>query len=188
MTIGVILVAVSAGLDVFAGGLSLGIAHLPRERWPWTAAAFSAIGVTLLAAGLLLGRLLSDNLGDFASYVAGAVLLLIGLRTLRGLFWQGSDHQQEAVPLNSRAILLTGVAVSFDKLAIGLALAVADFSISLALTYAALISFVSTLMGLSLGARLGSRLGAPAHAVGGLVFVVLGVVIIYKTATGGAAV
>lgn len=83
MTFGVVLVAMSAGLDVFAGGLAFGIAGLPRQRWGWAAAAFAAIGVALLASGLLLGQLLTDNLGDVASYIAGGALLLLGLRTDR---------------------------------------------------------------------------------------------------------
>jgi putative Mn2+ efflux pump MntP len=79
---------------------------------------------------------------------------------------------------------MTGVVVSFDKLAVGLALAVADFSFRLALGYAAAVSFFSTIAGLSLGTRIGTRFGAAAHAFAGTVFVVLGAVIIYKTAAG----
>jgi hypothetical protein len=71
MSIGVILLAISLGLDVFAGGLALGIAHLPRPQWVWTAAVFAFAGVVLLGVGVIVGRLLNDNHGHFAFYLAG---------------------------------------------------------------------------------------------------------------------
>jgi putative Mn2+ efflux pump MntP len=182
MTIGVVLLALSMGLDVFAGGLALGIAGLPRPRWTRTAVVFACVGVVLLALGVLAGRLLSDTLGSVASYLAGGLLLVLGLRAVGDVVLGGYDEGSSSRPLDPRSVLLTGFVVSLDKLAVGVAMAVVEVSLGPVLAYFAVQGFVATLAGLALGGRLGSRLGDAAHLVAGGVFVVLGAIIVYQTA------
>jgi putative Mn2+ efflux pump MntP len=186
MTIGVVLLALSMGLDVFAGGLALGIAGLPRPRWTRTAAAFALFGVVLLALGVLFGRLLSDTLGSVASYLAGGLLLVLGLRAIGDVILGGYDDESTPRSLDPKSVLLTGLVVSLDKLAVGVALAVVEVSLGPVLAYFAVQGFLATLAGLWLGKRLGSRLGDAAHLVAGGVFVVLGAIIVYQTAANRA--
>ncbi len=87
MTIGMVLVAVAMGIDVFAGGLSLGVSGLDRRRWARTSAMFAAIAFLMTSLGVLFGQLLGDELGDHASYIAGAALLVIGLRALADAYF-----------------------------------------------------------------------------------------------------
>ena len=190
MTVGVILLAVSVGIDVFVGGLSYGVAGLPRRRWAWTAAAFSAVGVALLAAGLLFGEALNDAFGSAASYLAGVGLLAIGLKGIWEVITGDKEEEIDALddlPAARRPLVLTAVLVSLDKLAIGISLAVTDLSLGPLLIYVALLCFVATIAGLSIGTRLGARLGAAAHGLAGGVFVLLGVAIVYQALTGGSA-
>jgi putative Mn2+ efflux pump MntP len=187
MTIGVLLLGISAGIDVFAGGLAYGVAGLPRKRWMRTAAAFSGIGVALLAAGLLFGEALENAVGNAASYLAGFGLLAIGLKGIWDVVTGEQAAEIEALDDPSaaqRPLALTAVMVSLDKVAIGISLAVADLSLGRVLGSVAILCFVATLAGLSIGRRLGSRLGAAAHGLAGGVFVLLGAVIIYKALTG----
>jgi putative Mn2+ efflux pump MntP len=189
MTIGVLLLALSAGIDVFVGGLDYGVAGLPRQRWARTAAAFSAVGVALLTAGLPFGEALNNAFGDAASYLAGLGLLAIGLKAVWDVVSGEQEDEIEALddpPAAQRPLALTAVMVSLDKLAIGISLAVADLSLGPVLIYVAVLCFVATLAGLSVGTRLGARLGA-AHGLAGGVFVLLGAVIPFQTATGGSA-
>jgi putative Mn2+ efflux pump MntP len=130
MSIGAVLLVLSMGLDVFAGGLALGIAGLPRPRWTRTAAVFACFGVVLLALGDLFGRLLSDTLGNIASYLAGGLLLLLGLRAVLDVVRGGYDEGSSRRSLDPRSVMLTGLVVSLDKLAVGVALAVVDVSLA----------------------------------------------------------
>src|SRR4051794_6092698 len=174
MSIREVLFAISMGLDVFAGGLGLGIANLPRSRWIRTALIFSILGLVMLGIGVLLGRLLSDNFGHFASYVAGVALMVIGLR---GTLSSGADAHAEKVdelPSSTSSIVMTGIAVSMDKLAIGVTLAVSDVAVVPLAAYLAVQGFILTLLGLYLGKRIGSRLGDAAHLLSGIVFILLG--------------
>jgi manganese efflux pump family protein len=77
---------------------------------------------------------------------------------------------------------LTGVAVSLDKLAVGVSLSVVEIAIAPVLVYLAVQGFVATMLGLMLGKRLGSRLAEAAHVLAGAVFVFLGLLIIVQTA------
>jgi putative Mn2+ efflux pump MntP len=181
MTISTLLIAISLGLDLFAGGLAVGVAGLPRPRWTSTAVIFAAFGVTLLALGLLVGNLLSDGIGDLASYFAGIALIALGMRTLIGLIL--TDHSSDEEPdLAPRSVAMTGLVASVDKLAVGISLSLIDLSVPYTLLYFAVQGFILTMLGLALGQRIGARLGVLAHLLAGGVLVLLGVIIIVQTA------
>ena len=181
MTFAALLIGIALGLDLFAGSLSVGIAGLPRERWPRTALIFAFFGVVLLAVGLAAGNLLSDGLGNIASYLAGVALIGLGLKSLVGIFLD--DHsEEEAPPLDPKSVMTTGFIAPMDKLAVGISRSLIDISKPPVLLYFAVQGFVLTLLGLALGKRLGSKLGFVAHLLAGAVFVILGAIIIIQTA------
>lgn len=184
MTIGMLIVAVAMGIDVFAGGLSLGVGGLERRRWVGTAAIFSFIAFVMTALGVLFGRLLGDELGNHASYIAGAVLLVVGARALIDAYFGEKDDEAVAEALGGKTVLLTGVMVCIDKLAIGFTMAFLDVSIPGLIAWLVVISFAATLLGLSMGQRLGAHGEHIAEYVAGALFVLLGVVIIVQTVTG----
>jgi len=184
MPIGMVIVAVALGVDVFAGGLSLGVGGLERRRWGRTAAMFAAIAFVMTALGVLFGRLLGDELGEHASYIAGAVLLIVGFRALADAYFGERDDEAAARVFGEMTVIMTGIMVCIDKLAIGFSLAFLDVSIPGLIAWIVVISFVATLLGLSLGQRLGVHGEHIAEYVAGVLFVLLGMVVIVQTATG----
>src|SRR5262245_55642388 len=174
MSSGVILLLLAMALDVFAGGLALGIAGLPRSRWVSTAVVFAIFGVTLLAAGVLLERLLDDSLGTIAKYLAGGLLIAIGVHAIGDVWRGGYVDEGPKRSLEPRAVVMTGLIVSVDKLAVGIAMAVVDVRLGPVLVYLAVQGFAATWIGLTLGTRLGERLGDAAHLTAGIVFALLG--------------
>ncbi len=181
MTFATLLIGVSLGLDLFAGGLSVGIAGLSRDRWPRTALIFAFFGVVLLAVGLALGNLLSDGLGNIASYLAGVALIGLGLKSLIGIFLDSHDDEED-IQLDPKSVMTTGFVASLDKMAVGISLSLIEISKPPVLLYFGIQGFLLTLLGLSLGKRLGSKLGFVAHLLAGAVFVILGAIIIIQTA------
>ena len=79
MTFGLVLLAITLGLDVFAGGVSLGVGRLERDRWTRTALIFAFFTLVMTGLGVVLGRLLGERFGDIASYVAGVGLIGVGI-------------------------------------------------------------------------------------------------------------
>jgi manganese efflux pump family protein len=188
VSVGAVLLALSLALDVLAAGLAYGLAGLPRQRWFAVALIFSFFGVLMPLIGIGAGRWLSDAFGAAIAYLAGAFLIVVGLRALGDVFLSSADDAgSSSLSLEPRAVILTGCVVALDNLAVGLALGVAPFRLGPILGYLAIQSFVATLLGLVLGQRLGSRLGPGAEALGGAVFVLYGVVLVVQTALGVGA-
>jgi putative Mn2+ efflux pump MntP len=79
----VILVVAPLGLDTFALSTVLGLLPLARRQRLRIVLVFAAAEGVMPAVGLLLGLPLGHVLGQWASAVAGAVLLALG----RWVWW-----------------------------------------------------------------------------------------------------
>ena len=81
-------------------------------------------------------------------------------------------------------LLLAGLSVSLDELAVGVSLGVLGAPPGFAFAYIAVQAFVLTFVGLALGQRLGARLGERAELVAGIALALLGVALFVSTAVG----
>lgn len=177
------LIALPLALDVFAAGLVFGLAGLDRDRWLLVAVGFALLGGVLIAIGLALGDALEGATGVVTMYVAGAVLLAIGLKSVTHGLSGGAD--KIIPPLTTQKVALTAFAVAIDKLAVGLSFAVLEAPKGLMIGIVAVQAFAATLIGLWLGKRLGARARDVAEVIAGLVFTGLGLAVFYKAFTGG---
>ncbi|WFR64232.1 manganese efflux pump MntP family protein [Paenibacillus amylolyticus] len=74
--LGVILFSLSVSVDSFSVGVSLGMFSSDLIL---TVLAFGVCGGLMSIMGLLLGRRVSQNLGDYGEAIGGAILLAFGL-------------------------------------------------------------------------------------------------------------
>lgn len=185
MTWGMLALAVVLALDIFAGAISLGLQGLPRAQWARTAALFAIVAFLMLVAGVLLGRTLGDHLGSHATYFAGVLLLLVGLRAVVEAL---QEHEIEDLgPVTSfafKAMLGIALVICMDKLAAGLSLAASDESLTGFMAYLLAQTFAVTLAGFRLGRKVGATVESAAELIAGGIFVVLGLLIIYQTWNG----
>jgi len=182
----VIVLLASLGLDTLAVSLGLGVRGLPRNRWWRIGLVFVLFEGLSPVVGLVLGQHLSGWLGQIAAYAAGGILVVLGALEIREAL-QDDDDKQGPDPLkdgNMRAVLLTGLSVSIDELAIGFALGVLRVPIGLALVYIAVQAFVLTFVGLWLGSHVGRKLGERAELAAGSLLLLLGVALIIAQAIG----
>ncbi len=180
------LIFLALGLDTLAVALGLGLGGLPRTRWLRVGLVFACCKGLMPIAGLLLGQGLGARLGAFATYAAAGILLVLGGLAI-GEALRGDDDDgpaRAALAEQPRALLLAGLAVSLDELAVGLALGVLHVPLGPALAYIALQAFVLTFIGLALGTRLGARLGGRAELVAGVTLALLGLAVLLREATG----
>ena len=186
MTWGMLLLALVLGLDIFAGSISLGLQGLPYRQWASTAALFAIMAFLMLVAGVLLGRSLDDHLGSHATYFAGVLLLLVGLRAV---FEALQDHEIEDIGAISgfafKSLLGISLVICMDKFAAGLSLAGSNKSLTGFMAYLLAQTFVVAFGGFWFGKKVGSKVESAAELIAGAIFVVLGVAIIYQTGTGG---
>lgn len=189
MTWGMFLLAVVLALDIFAAAISLGLQGLPRAQWARAAALFSIVALLVLVAGVLLGRSLGDQLGSHASYFAGVLLLLIGLRAI---FEAIQDREIEDLgPMSGfsfKAMIGIALVICMDKLAAGLSLATSDQSLTGFMAYLTAQTFAVTMAGFWLGQKAGTKVESAAELIAGSIFVVLGLLIIYQTWNGSSSI
>lgn len=187
------VIFVSLALDTFAVSLGLGLGGLPRSRWPRVGLLFACCEGLMPAVGLLIGQRLGVAFGEIATYGAAAILILVGALELREAITKGDDDEDDDDNLAARLaqpgapfsrLLLVGLSVSLDELAIGFTLGVLGVPLGLALTYIAVQAFAVTFLGLALGQRLGARIGERAEVVAGAVLMLLGIALIVSEATG----
>jgi manganese efflux pump family protein len=181
------IIFVSLGLDTLAASLGLGLAGLPRHRWVRVGLTFALCEGLMPVVGLLIGKRLGTSLGEAATYGAAAILVVIGGLEIREARVEDDDDDEDTAPPpddRMRSLVLTGLSVSLDELAVGFALGVLHVPLGPALVYIAVQAFVLTFVGLVIGRRLGKALGERAELAAGVVLALLGIAIFLNEITG----
>ena len=72
-------------------------------------------------------------------------------------------------------MLLTGLALSIDNLAVGFALGTYHLNVAVAAIVIGAVSVAMSLLGLELGSRIGSRAAGRGELIGGVVLIAVGI-------------
>jgi putative Mn2+ efflux pump MntP len=173
-----VLVALSLGLSNFAAAIGIGVAGVDARTRVRVGVVFGIFEAGMPILGLALGRSLASTLGHTAHWVGGGLLIATGAYALiqaRRANAGESDSIADQGQLGR--LVVTGIALSIDNLAVGFALGTLHVSISLAAIVIGAVSVVMSLVGLELGARIGMRAGQRGEVLGGLVLVGVGIAI-----------
>ena len=173
-----IALVVPLGLDTFAVAAALGMLGTSPAMRGRISFLFPAFEAAMPLIGLALGAPLSRAIGDSAEYVAIGVLLAFGLYTLLG-----SEEREELAIARLReargpGVLLLGLSISLDELAIGFTLGLLRLPAALVIALIALQAVVLTQLGLRLGNRLSERLREAGERLAGLALTALAIVLL----------
>jgi len=182
--IAVALLFLSLGLDTLAVAVGLGLSGLPRSQWQRVGLTFAFFEGLMPVVGLLVGHRLSHAFSVWAGYGAAGLLILVGVLAIREAL-AGDDDEREPPDVAGGRLLLTGLSVSLDELAVGFSLGVLHAPVGPALAFIALQAFALTLVGLALGQRVGKRFGERAELTSGVVLTLLGITVAVEQLTGG---
>ena len=171
------------GLDTFAVAAALGLQGLsPRQRMKLSL-LFAAFEGTTPAVGLLLGDLLGHAVGDTAEFLAGGLLIAYGLYVV---LRREDDTEGEAVErfatTHGWTLILLGLSVSLDELAVGFTLGLSRVPVVPALLLIAAQAFVVTQLGVRLGERVSARFRHKTARTAGWVLGLLGIGLIVQGA------
>ena len=169
-------------LDTFAVSAAIGLGGLTRRQRLRISVVFTLFEAGTPIVGVLLGAPLGHAIGGTADLVAVAILIGYGLVTV---FRRDEDAAEGAGLGSARglALLLLGLSVSLDELAIGFTLGLLRVAVLPVLLAIAGQTFLVTQLGLRLGSRVPVRLRVSAGRLAGAVLVTLGVVLLVRHLT-----
>jgi putative Mn2+ efflux pump MntP len=162
------------GLDTFAVSAALGMQGLSPKQRLRVSVVFATFEGLMPALGLVIGSVLGRAIGQDAAYVAG--LLLIGYSAYTLL--RTEDEEDEARRMTTThgwALVLLGLSVSLDELAVGFTLGLSRVPIIPALVLIAAQAFVVTQLGIRFGGSLSRRFRQRSERTAGVVLGSLGV-------------
>ena len=199
-----VLVAASLGLSNFAGAIGIGVGGIDAgTRWR-VGVVFGVFEAGMPVIGLAAGRQLTAGLGGVTRWAGAAVLIAVGgyelMAARRGASAGtrgGGDPrdrpsrgaQPTAAPAaqppaaNQRStarVLISGLALSIDNLAVGFALGTLGAGAAGIVLSAVVIGGVSAAMslaGLELGARIGAAAGHRSELFAAVILIAVGAAI-----------
>jgi putative Mn2+ efflux pump MntP len=173
-----VLVALSLGLSNFAAAIGIGVAGVDTRTRVRVGVVFGIFEAGMPILGLALGHSLASTLGRSAHWVGGGLLIATGAYALiQALRRDAGESGSLADQRKLGRLLVTGIALSIDNLAVGFALGTYHVSLPLAAVVIGAVSVVMSLVGLELGARIGMRAGQRGELLGGLVLIGVGIAI-----------
>jgi len=162
------------GLDTLAIAIALGLqGHGPLRP----ALLFVTFETTMPLIGIVIGRVAGLWFETPTAYLGGLILLAVGFHTLREARHRKNEAQRFA--LNSlRGMVLAGLGISMDEIAIGFPLGALGLPIVAVVGAIAVQTFLVTMGGILVGRRINQRLGLQTSRLAGLAagaaFVLLG--------------
>lgn len=173
-----IALVIPLGLDTFAVAAALGMLGTTRATRLRVSILFPAFEAAMPLIGLALGAPLGHAIGDSADYVAIGVLLVFGLYTLIGSEEREERTIARLADARGPGVLLLGLSISLDELAIGFTLGLLRLPVALVIALIALQAFILTQLGLRLGHRLSEPLREAAERLAGLALTALAIVLL----------
>ena len=172
-----LLVALALGLSNFAA--SVGISGTGARTRLRVGIVFGLFETGMPILGLLLGHGLARDLGHAAHWTGAALLIITGLYAViqagRRRGERGGADLAAASGSEPGRLLVTGIALSIDNLAVGFALGAFRVGIVVAVVVIGAMSVTLSLLGLELGSRLGAKAGDRGELLGGLVLAGVGI-------------
>jgi len=177
----------------FGAAIAIGVSGVDARTRLRVGLIFGAFESGMPVLGLIIGDQLAAPLGHDARWIGAALLVAVGGyaliaaaragRAARG----GAAHQSgiavrpATAPATGLAstgrLLLSGLALSLDNLAVGFALGTYSTSIAAGAIIIGAVSVALSLAGLELGARIGAAVGERGEQLAGLVLISVGIAI-----------
>jgi manganese efflux pump family protein len=169
-----LLVAVSVSLSNFAAAIGIGVAGLDARIRLRVGVIFGIFETGMPILGLALGHGLVRHLGHAGHWIGAGLLIATGAYSLIQTLRSDTRAPVAARELQTGRLLITGLALSIDNLAVGFALGTYHVSFALAAIVIGAVSVAMSLAGLELGDHIGAKMGQHGEFLGGIVLIAVG--------------
>ena len=135
-------------------------------------------GMTVL--GYLLGVGFEQYIAGFDHWIAFFLLLFIGLKAIYESYQDKEDDGPVRNPLCGKTLYGLAMATSIDAFAVGISLAILNYSILMCATTIGIITFVFSAVGVYFGNHFGRKMNLNVDLIGGVILICIGIKILLE--------
>jgi putative Mn2+ efflux pump MntP len=128
----------------------------------------------MLTVGWLVGSALYSLVATVATWIAFALLALVGINAIWHGFYGTTEPRRATDPTSGWQLVFLSFATSIDALGVGLSLAMIRAPIAVAACAVGLMATTLTLLGMGLGRRVSTLWGKRVEVLGGLILLAIG--------------
>ncbi|ERN51931.1 manganese efflux pump MntP family protein [Alkalihalophilus marmarensis] len=170
-----IIMAGALGMDAFSVALGMGMLGLRLRQIFRIGVTIGAFHVVMPLMGIVTGKVLSNYFGMIATYIGGALLLIIGIQMMIAAL--KSDDDSLVKPMGW-GLFLFAVSVSLDSFSAGLGLGMLGAKTLLTVAVIGATSMVLSWAGLLMGRKFGQYIGSYGELIGGCILIGFGIKLI----------
>ncbi len=167
------LLALAMGMDAFSISLGLGMRRVRLRKLTEISLLIGLFHMLMPMLGIVMGKYLSEFIGDLAIYIGGSILILFGVHMIFSSFF--AEKWPAWTGTTGLGLLLFSLGVSMDSFSVGLSLGLFAVNTLLAILLFGLSGLIMTATGLFIGGKIGYRMGDYGEAVGGMILVAFGI-------------
>lgn len=179
------LLSTALGMDLFSIAVPIGMNRLRIRFICKASVVFAVFHIIMMLGGYYAGHwlgVLVDHIGsyhinipallvaDWAKILGAIVLILLGIHMLREL----GEDMVTAGTLTNVTLLILGISVSLDALAVGFSMGMLDVDLVRFSSILGLVIFTISVSGLTIGRSIGKIIGEKAQIIGGAVLIIFG--------------
>lgn len=171
------LIAIATAMDAFTVGLSIGMYKLTRKRVFFIGLVIGLFHIIMPVLGMITGDFLSSAFGEIASYLAAALLVLIGFQMISQLW---VVEKKEIIAPRGIGLFLFGLGVSIDSFSVAITLGMAGYHIALVSLIFGAVAAIFTWSGIYIGTKFKGIFGNYSVAIGGIILILIGIKMILE--------
>ncbi|WP_017756616.1 manganese efflux pump MntP [Calidifontibacillus oryziterrae] len=168
-----VMIALALGMDAFSLGLGMGMIKLRLKQIFYIGITIGLFHFIMPLLGIWIGRFISFHFSGIATYIGGALLLLLGIQMVISSFSTGSAQDRLITPIGF-GLFLFALSVSLDSFSVGLSLGIFGARVLLAIFLFGFFSMILAWAGLILGRKVQHWLGSYGEALGGSILFACG--------------
>lgn len=178
-------IAIALAMDAFAVSISYGCkAHIMALGNTIKIALFFGLFQAFMPViGWFAGSAFTAIINSFSHWVAFFILLYIGIKMIHEGLKSDQNCQTNCTDefkLNYKKLFLLSVATSIDALAVGLSLALIDYSIAVPALVIGIVTFIFSYIGIKMGCTLNGLFGKKVEIFGGIILILIGIKVVIE--------
>ncbi|RDW20536.1 manganese efflux pump MntP family protein [Oceanobacillus chungangensis] len=174
--IALIFMAIALGMDAFSLSLAMGMQELRLKRVALIGFTIGIFHILMPFIGILLGKVISGQIGDMTTIAASLLLVAIGAQMIFSAF----NHQaKKLIQPYGFGLIIVAFTVSLDSFSIGLSLGLSGAKTFLVLILFGASSTILCWIGMILGRKVHGFLGRYSEILGGSILFGFGLMLLF---------